>query len=448
MVLKALLLHRALGLLIVLASAVLLTGLGVQPGASDLPVAQLTLGYSSAGRPITALRVGFGPRKLVLVGDTHGWPEANTYELANRLADYYQQRPDEVPPEVRLYIIPTLNPDGLVLQTRFNGRGVDLNRNMNTNLDACPENDWSRHVYGARGIESDTGGLYPESEPESRIIRDFLLDAASAIFYHSSGGDVFPAFCEHAPSIALAKHYAQATGYRYDRYWPHYMITGGMHDWAGSLGIAAITPELTNGIDADYEQNLAAVQAVLRDADQLLPLPEDRIEQGQFVPAPIWRYWKMHGGMERFGPPLAPPEQLGGRIRQVFERAVLEVHPELVDTPGFVQLVPLGRLLSGGVFTPEMEQDGVRFFPESGHTLRAAFEVYWEQSDGQKLFGPPISEEFKAVTADGKQRTVQYFERAVFAYHPEDGSVRLEPLGWAMLVRERMQRSNAAHQIR
>jgi len=30
---------------------------------------------------------------------------------------------------------------------------------------------------------------------------------------------------------------------------------------------------------------------------------------------------------------------------------------------------------------------------------------------------------------------VQYFERAVFAYYPEDGSVRLEPLGWQNMQR-------------
>lgn len=111
---------------------------------------------------------------------------------------------------------------------------------------------WNIRVQGAYGIESDTGGPYVESEPESRLIRDFLLDAAGVIFYHTSGGDVFPAFCEHAPSIALAKEYAIATGYRYDRFWPNYMITGGMHDWAGSLGIAAITPELFDGINPDF----------------------------------------------------------------------------------------------------------------------------------------------------------------------------------------------------
>jgi predicted deacylase len=435
-----------IGLLLLALTSLLMAP---RPAIGAVRVVDLTLGMSGAGRPITAVRIGDGPRKFALVGDTHGGPEANTFYLATKLADYFRTHPEEVPPSVRLYVIPTLNPDGLALGTRFNASGVDLNRNMNTNLDACPENDWSIHVQGARGIESDTGGAYAESEVESRLIRDFLLDASGVIFYHSSGGDVFPAFCEHAPSIALAQFYAGATGYRYDRYWQNYDITGGMHDWAGSLGIAAITPELFNGVDSDYEQNLAGVQAILRNAEQVLPLPEDHIEGGIQVPALIWRYWKARGGLERFGPPLAPATQIGPIARQFFERAILELHTDQADTHYLVQPVPLGRAAAAGrAFAPMSAQLGAQFFPETGHTLREAFQAYWQQSDGMSLFGYPISEEFTTIAADGKPRVVQYFERAIFAYYPEDGGVRLEPLGWATLVREKLQATPAAQQIR
>jgi hypothetical protein len=412
------------------------------------PVRDITLGVSGDGRPITALRVGDGPRKFVLVGNTHGGPEANTYQLVSALAEHFRVRPEDVPPAVSLYLIPTLNPDGLAIGSRFNGRSVDLNRNMDTSLDACPENDWSIHVQGARGIESDTGGAYADSEPESRLIRDFLLDAAGVIFYHSAGGDVFPAFCEHAPSIALAQRYAEATGYRYDRYWPNYMITGGMHDWAGGLGIAAITPELFNGLDPDYAQNLAGVQLVLSRAEELLPLPEDHEEAGMRVPALIWRYWKVHGGAARFGPPLAPAEQDGDVTRQYFERALLELRPAQADTPYLVQPAPLGHAAAAGYsFEPVAPPPDARFFPETGHSLRAGFLDYWERGDGLLLFGYPLSEEFNAVTSDGQRRTVQFFERAVFAYDPQSGVV-LEPLGWATLVQARLRDTVWAQQIR
>jgi hypothetical protein len=153
--------------------------------------------------------------------------------------------------------------------------------------------------------------------------------------------------------------------------------------------------------------------------------------------------------MERFGPPLAPAARAGPIVRQYFERAVFELHPDQADTPLLVQPTPLGRAdAAGHDFAPGVEQPGARFFPQTGHTLREAFLGYWERGDGQNLFGYPLSEEFEAATADGRRRVVQYFERAVFAYYPEDASVRLEPLGWAALIRSRLQESTAAQQIR
>jgi predicted deacylase len=423
------------------------------------PLRELTLGTSGEGRPISALRIGDGPRKLVLVGDTHGGPEANTYALASQLAEYFRNNPGAVPPSVSLYVIPTLNPDGLALGTRFNARGVDLNRNMNTNLDACPENDWRVTVQGAYGVVSDTGGPYADSEVESRLIRDFLLDASGVIFFHSNAGNVFPAFCDHPPSTALARAYAEAAGYSYARLWPFYMITGGMHDWAASLGIAAITPELVTGDQPEFDQNLAGVREVLARADELLPPPVEREEGGITVPALIWRFWKAHGGADRFGLPLAPAHHDRSVSRQVFERAVLELHTDQADTPYLVQVAPPGRemLQESGV---EMQQPGdladpcalspapCHRFPETGYTLRAGFYSYWERADGMRLFGYPLSEEVQALTADGRLRTVQYFERAVFAYYPEDGSVRLEPLGWYALARERLDAAPLLHSIR
>jgi predicted deacylase len=411
-------------------------------------VVDIQIGTSAQGRPITGVRIGSGPRKLALVGDTHGLPEANTFELVRQLEAHFRANPQLVPPSVRLYIIPTLNPDGLALGTRFNARTVDLNRNMNTNLDACPENDWSITVQGARGIVSDTGGAYPDSEVESRAVRDLLLDASGAIFYHSNAGNVFPAFCEHAPSIQLAQVYAEAGGYQYERYWSNYAITGGMHDWAASLGIAAIIPELISPVDPEYDQNLAAVLAVLARPDDLLPLPEDRVEAGIPVPALIWRYWKMHGGMEQFGPPLAPAERRGASVRQFFRNAVLELRPDQADTPFHVQPLRLGPLASPGpqAVSVAPPPDAPRF-AETGSALYGAFASFWERA-GLPLYGYPLSDEYVGLTADGSRRSMQIFERAVLSYDDAAGLVRLEPIGWMALVRERSLLPTQAHQAR
>lgn len=439
--------HHALRLTLYVLAALL----WLPPGGARAQTAgqDITIGQSGAGRPISAVRFGQGPRKLVVVGDTHGGPEANTYRLTQELIAHFRAAPEQVPAAVSLYLIPTLNPDGLALGTRFNARGIDLNRNMDTDLDTCRENDWSPRVQGAYGVVSDTGGPYPDSEVESRVIRSFLLDASAAIFLHSNAGLVFPAFCEHRPSIALAQTYAEAAGYTYSRYWPKYLITGGMHDWAGSLGIAAITPELVTGEQSELAQNLAGLQAVLRGAESLLLAPEDQSVEGQRVPALIWRYWKAHGGQARFGLPLAPAQAAGAALRQPFERAVLELRPERAGAPDMVAPLPLGREAAAGRrFAPGAPRAGARFFPETGHTLAADFLSYWERAEGGLLLGAPLSEELESFSADGRRRTLQFFERAVLAYYPEDQQVRPEPLGWAWLARQRLAQDPASGAIR
>lgn len=432
-----------------------LTAPGLTRAQTTVLVRDFTLGLSGMGRSIDVVQFGNGPRKLVVVGDTHGGPETNTYQLTLELIAHFRANPDLVPVGVRLYFIPSLNPDGLALGTRFDGSGIDLNRNMNTNLDACPENDWRVTVEGARGIISDTGGPYPDSQIESRLIRGFLLDASGAIFIHSNAGLVFPAYCEHQPSIALAETYAGAAGYQYSRFWPNYMITGSMSDWAGSLGIAAITPELVSGDQSEFTENLAGLQAVLGDAERLLPLPEDGAIDGIAIPGPLYRYWRSLGGMQRFGPPLAPAETSATGVQQTFRNIRLGLDPTLVDTAYYIQPVPLGTaaaeaLAYGGsaARSPGDPASAPRFFPESGHTLKEAFLAYWDQGGGLEVFGLPLSEEFTSTTADGQQRIVQYFERAIFAYYPEDGSVRLEPLGVRAITLEHLARPTAPQTIR
>ena len=413
------------------------------------------LGVTPQGRPIEVVQFGDGPRKLVVVGDTHGGPEANTYRLTNELIAHMRANPDQVPPSVRLFFIPSLNPDGLALGSRFDAAGVDLNRNMNTNLDACPENDWRVSVQGARGIVSETGGPYADSQVEARLIRAFLLDAAGAIFIHSNAGLVFPAACEHAPSIALAETYAAAAGYTYSRFWPNYAITGGMHDWAGSLGLASITPELLTGDQSEFPQNLAGLRAVLADAERLLPLPEDGQVAGQTVPAPIFRYWRALGGDERFGPPLEPARTTPTGVSQTFRKARIALRHDQRDTIYYVQPEPIGLtaardLAYGGAeaLAPVPSAPVGQFFPETGHTLQAAFLDFWQRGGGAAVFGLPLAEEFAATTADGQRRVVQYCERAVLAYYAEDGGVRLEPLGERELALDALRAPVAPQSVR
>jgi hypothetical protein len=428
-----------LGLLLAIALASFSPALA----QTDAPaVVDLTLGVSTQGRPITALRVGDGARKLALVGATHGFPERNTFELANELAAHFRANPGEVPPDVRLYIIPTLNPDGIALGVRQNANGVDLNRNMDTSADSCSENDWQQRVSGAYGIVSDTGGPYSDSEVESRLIRDFLLDADGVIFFHSNAGVVFPA-CDHAPSIALAQVYAEGASYAFIPKWDRYPISGGMHDWAGGLGIASITPELVSGDQPETAQNLAGVAAVLAQVDRLLPAPEPHSEGGFAVQPIIWRAWRAWGGAALFGLPLGPPSETAEGWTQLFERARFEYRPGLSDTTAAVQIGLLGRQLAeiarAPIAAPEQPQPDARFFPETQQNVRASFAEFWQVNGGLPIFGLPLSAEQQALDDRGAAVVRQTFERAVLQ-RPLDATsaqqVTLAPLGrvqWAQL---------------
>ncbi len=87
----------------------------------------------------------------------------------------------------------------------------------------------------------------------------------------------------------------------------------------------------------------------------------------------------------------------------------------------------------GAVPSPSIPGTGSRIFPETGKTVRGLFLSYWEKNGGLPQQGYPISELMSEVSdLDGKSYTVQYFERAVFEYHPEKAApfdVLLSQLG-------------------
>ncbi len=95
--------------------------------------------------------------------------------------------------------------------------------------------------------------------------------------------------------------------------------------------------------------------------------------------------------------------------------------------------VILTVVLSSSYSKSATAQANTRYFTETGHNVSGKFLDYWNKHGGLSQQGYPISEEMSEVSdIDGKAYTVQYFERAVFEYHPENKSpydVLLTPLG-------------------
>jgi hypothetical protein len=143
-------------------------------------------------------------------------------------------------------------------------------------------------------------------------------------------------------------------------------------------------------------------------------------------------YWQTHGGLPIFGYPLSEPFTERGYTVQYFERNRFEYHPEN-QPPYNVLLGRLGAdLVAGRVFptaAPFQSGPSHRYFPETGHSLSNAFLGYWDRNGGLAQFGYPLSEELREVSpTDGKEYTVQYFERARFEYHPEYKGSKAEVL--------------------
>jgi hypothetical protein len=170
-------------------------------------------------------------------------------------------------------------------------------------------------------------------------------------------------------------------------------------------------------------------------------------------------YWQNHGGLAQQGYPLTEEltavSDLDGKSyrMQVFERAVFEAHPEN-PAPNDILLSQLGtarykqKYASGapnGVSAP-----GGIWFEQTGHSIGGKFLAYWRSHGGLAQQGYPISEEFQEQSdLNGKTYTVQYFERAVFEYHPENAppnDVLLAQLGALKLRAQQVRQTPAAQQ--
>jgi len=215
----------------------------------------------------------------LFVGGIHGGYEWNTVLLAYKFIDHFQANPEAIPAGAVVSIIPNANPDAVfklvqrtkdftemdvmvssvsAASTRFNASGVDLNRNF-----ACkwaPESSWRGEVVSA--------GSEAFSEPEARAIRDFVLAQRpdQVVFWHSAAGNVYGSECEAGilpGTMTLMNTYAKAAGYGAVPSFDAYPITGDAEGWLASIGIPAVTVELTTHNDLEWEKNLRGVQAVL-----------------------------------------------------------------------------------------------------------------------------------------------------------------------------------------
>ncbi|MEX2014120.1 MAG: M14 family metallopeptidase [Parcubacteria group bacterium] len=236
------------------------------------------IGLSVEKRNIESYTYGSGDTHLAFVGGIHGGYEWNSVLLAYEFIDYLNADPTAVPDNLTLTIIPSANPDGvykvvgkegrfaiadvstdreLLASARFNARQVDLNRNFDCRWQ--PESTWRQRVVSA--------GTGPFSEPESKALRDFILETKpdAVIFWHSQANAVYASECGKGilpETLDMMNIYAKAAGYQAIQSFDSYPITGDIEGWLASKNIPAITVELKTHQTVEWPQNLAGIKAL------------------------------------------------------------------------------------------------------------------------------------------------------------------------------------------
>ena len=240
---------------------------------------ETVIGTSVEGRDIIAYRYGAGDTELLFIGGIHGGYEWNTVLVAYQLMDYLKANPAAVPANVKVTVIPVLNPDGLhktigtttrfaqadvpsseekQVAGRFNAHTVDLNRNFD-----C---DWQ--TKGMWQTKQVSGGSAAFSEPESAAMKNYVETnkPRAVVVWYSSAGGVFASSCHNGVSAetnTLTKKFADASGYPGYQSFNFYEITGDMVNWLAKENIPAISVLLTNHTDTEWSKNQKGVEALL-----------------------------------------------------------------------------------------------------------------------------------------------------------------------------------------
>ncbi|MFA5001006.1 MAG: M14 family metallopeptidase [Candidatus Paceibacterota bacterium] len=238
------------------------------------------IGQSVEKRDITAYHYGTGATEILFIGGIHGGYEWNTSLVAYQLMDYLTANPSAIPQNLKVTVIPVLNPDGLnkvvgtagrftvadvstnqntVVAGRLNADQVDLNRNFD-----C---DWQASAVWQKTKVS--GGSKAFSEPESLAFKNYVEanKPVAAIVWYSAAGGVFASQCDNgilAGTRALMNTFATASGYTASDSFDFYETTGDMVNWLAKKNIPAISVILSTHNDTEWSKNLAGTQAVLK----------------------------------------------------------------------------------------------------------------------------------------------------------------------------------------
>jgi hypothetical protein len=195
---------------------------------------ELGTAHAPSARKIWGLKVSVNPSshelepEVRLIGAYHG-DERISVEVPLHIAHYLLenygsvQEVTDILDSTEVWIVPMFNPDGVESGSRYNYRGVDLNRNHG-------------YMWGDAAC-----GSHPHSENETSAIRENALDHnfALSLSFHS-GAEYVNYLWNYTPVrapdqnllLSYSNAYASHTGYAVTEGYDWYQTKGDCNDWS------------------------------------------------------------------------------------------------------------------------------------------------------------------------------------------------------------------------
>lgn len=241
---------------------------------------QSAIGKSVEERDIIAYHYGTGDTELLFVGGIHGGYSWNTVLVAYEMMDYLKVNQDVIPDNIKVTVIPVLNPDGLnkvvgatgkfnqgdvsssqtiLVSGRFNANNVDLSRNFDCN--------WKS--LGTWQTKTVSGGSKAFSEPESLAVKNYVEThkPKAVVVWYSAAGGVYASSCNSGilpETSTITNIYAKASGYPAYESFDFYETTGDMVSWLAKNKIPAISVLLSTHDDIEWDKNERGIEALLK----------------------------------------------------------------------------------------------------------------------------------------------------------------------------------------
>lgn len=229
------------------------------------------IGNSVLGRPIHAIRLGNGPKKVFYSAAYHANEWITSVVLMKFIEDFceaYKQnssiygiRARQIFKDTSIFLVPMVNPDGVDLVTglftyenselfhfeqiarqypsipfpsgwKANYNGVDLNLQFPARWDRAKEIKFSQGFTSP--APRDFVGFGPLTEPESLAVYNFTLNHEFRLIlaYHTQGEVIYWRFADYMPkeAEAIGKRFAASSGYTLEET-PIASSYAGYKDW-------------------------------------------------------------------------------------------------------------------------------------------------------------------------------------------------------------------------